>query len=98
MTLPQSDTLWLLIGFFGQALFAGRFIVQWLKSERERASVIPVTFWYFSLAGGLILCVYAIHKRDPVFITGQLTGLFIYARNLYFIHHNRAKTHSVAPS
>jgi len=76
---------WLIIGFLGQFLFSMRFIVQWLQSERMKKSIIPLAFWYFSVAGGVTLLAYAIHRRDPVFIVGQGSGLFIYARNLYFI-------------
>ena len=44
----------------------------------------------FSILGGITLLVYAIHRKDPVFIMGQATGLFIYARNIYFINkHNK---------
>lgn len=81
----DKETIWLGVGFLGQALFSARFIVQWLKSEKEKKSVFPVAFWYFSIAGGITLLAYAIYKQDPVFIVGQLTGLFIYLRNLYFI-------------
>jgi len=70
-------------------LFTMRFIVQWFASERKRRSVIPVAFWYFSLAGGMVLLLYAIHKRDPVFVTGQAAGVFIYLRNLYLILRER---------
>lgn len=80
------ETWWIIVGFAGQAMFTARFLIQWISSERARASVIPVAFWYFSLAGGLILLSYAIYRQDPVFIVGQLTGVFIYLRNLYFIH------------
>lgn len=80
-----SDTLWLIIGFIGQGLFSARFLVQWLATEKQKRSVIPVMFWYFSLLGGSTLLMYAIHKQDPVFIAGQASGLLIYARNLYFI-------------
>lgn len=62
-----------------------RFFVQWLASEKQKKSVIPRTFWYFSLSGGITLLVYAIYRKDPVFIFGQATGLFIYLRNIYFI-------------
>lgn len=79
------DPIWLVIGFAGQALFSGRFLVQWLSSEKEGRSVVPVTFWYLSLAGGLTLLAYAIHRRDPVFIVGQATGVLIYLRNLHLI-------------
>ncbi|MGR8931856.1 MAG: lipid-A-disaccharide synthase N-terminal domain-containing protein [Gammaproteobacteria bacterium] len=81
----DSNTLWLIVGFAGQALFSGRFLVQWIASERQKKSVIPVMFWYFSILGGSTLLIYAIHKEDPVFILGQGGGLLIYARNLYFV-------------
>jgi lipid-A-disaccharide synthase-like uncharacterized protein len=85
----ESDLLWLLIGFGGQALFMGRFLIQWFVSERLRKSVIPVSFWYFSIAGALVLLVYAVHRRDPVFIAGQLLGVLIYLRNLHLIRLER---------
>lgn len=84
----SAKTLWLVIGFTGQAAFFGRFLVQWIVSERERRSTIPLAFWYFSIVGGSILLVYAIHLKDPVFILGQSTGLFIYLRNLALIRKN----------
>lgn len=80
---------WLVIGFLGQACFSARFIVQWIASERRRRSVIPVYFWYFSVAGGVILLAYAIHRMDPVFILGQAAGLLVYGRNLYLIGRQR---------
>ena len=83
------DGGWLVIGFLGQALFSARFIVQWLSSEKIKKSVIPQAFWYFSVAGGATLLAYAIHRRDPVSIVGQASGLFIYARNLQFIWRDR---------
>lgn len=83
----STDQLWLGIGFLGQALFSARFLAQWVASERQRKSVVPPVFWYFSLGGGLTLLAYAVHRWDPVFIVGQAAGLVVYARNLYFIHH-----------
>lgn len=85
----SANTVWLAVGFIGQGLFSARFLVQWLQSERMRKSVIPVAFWYFSLAGGVTLLAYAIWREDPVFIVGQGAGLIIYARNLYFIWRER---------
>ena len=79
----RSPVGWYVVGFAGQILFGSRFIVQWLMSERHRRVVIPVSFWYLSLLGGVALLLYAMHKRDPVFALGQLAGLFIYARNLW---------------
>lgn len=86
------DGGWLAIGFLGQALFSARFIVQWLSSEKMKKSVIPHAFWYFSVAGGATLLAYAIHRRDPVFIIGQASGLFIYFRNLQFLWRDKDRT------
>ncbi|QKP78696.1 lipid-A-disaccharide synthase N-terminal domain-containing protein [Methyloligella sp. GL2] len=80
-------------------MFAMRFLVQWVYTERARQSVVPEAFWYFSLAGGLMLLTYAIYRMDPVFILGQAMGLIVYIRNLYFIwHHKRAPEHPPAPA
>ena len=78
-----------LIGYFGQALFTTRFLVQWIASERAGKSVIPLAFWFFSIGGGLTLFGYALYIRDPVFILGQGFGVFVYLRNLYFIKRER---------
>jgi lipid-A-disaccharide synthase-like uncharacterized protein len=80
---------WIVIGFAGQALFSARFAVQWIASERAGRSVIPELFWYCSVGGGVTLLAYAIWRQDPVFIAGQAAGLFIYARNIYFIWRER---------
>jgi lipid-A-disaccharide synthase-like uncharacterized protein len=85
----EPKSIWLAVGFVGQALFTMRFLVQWLQSERMRRSVVPEAFWYFSLLGGATLLAYAIHRKDPVFIVGQAAGLLIYLRNLYFILRTR---------
>jgi lipid-A-disaccharide synthase-like uncharacterized protein len=85
----DKETIWLVIGFVGQALFSARFIVQWIKSEREKKSVFPIAFWYFSIGGGVTLLAYAVYRQDPVFIVGQLSGLLIYFRNLYFVVYQR---------
>ena len=77
---------WLIIGFLGQIFFSTRFLLQWIYSEINRKSIIPLGFWFFSILGGLTLLVYAIHRKDPVFIMGQAMGLLIYARNIYFIN------------
>jgi lipid-A-disaccharide synthase-like uncharacterized protein len=93
--LPLNPhVLWIAIGFLGQALFFGRFFVQWIASERKKQSVIPRAFWYLSLAGGSVLLAYAIHQRDPVFIVGQATGFFIYSRNLWFIYRGSSSPRS----
>ena len=76
---------WVMLGFVAQAFFTMRFVVQWIASERARKSVIPVAFWFFSIGGGILLLVYALYRRDPVFIAGQALGLVVYFRNVYFI-------------
>ena len=78
-------SLWVALGFLGQALFGSRFFVQWLASERAGRSVVPRLFWYLSLGGGLILTGYAVHRHDPVFILGQGAGLLVYVRNLMLL-------------
>ena len=75
---------WIFVGLFGQLLFASRFIAQWIYSEKAKASVIPMVFWYLSLAGGVVLLSYAIHIKEPVFILGQSMGAVIYLRNIQF--------------
>ncbi len=89
-----ESLIWIGIGFAGQALFMMRFVVQWWSSEKEKRVVIPVAFWYFSIAGSLVLVIYAIHRRDPVFIFGQALPLAIYLRNLSL--HYRSKGRSAA--
>lgn len=81
-----------LVGLVGQLFFTARFLVQWIASERAGRSVIPLAFWIFSIGGGIVLFGYALYRRDPVFILGQGTGVFIYIRNLMLIsreRHNR---------
>lgn len=82
---------WLIIGFLAQGMFASRFLVQWIASERQRKSVIPIQFWFLSLIGGFMLLMYAIYRKDPVFILGQSTGVIIYSRNLMLIYHRKRK-------
>jgi len=76
---------WLIFGFAGQVLFSLRFVMQWWRSERAGRSVVPLEFWYLSLAGGAVLLTYAVYRRDPVFILGQLTGVAVYTRNLVLL-------------
>ena len=80
---------WVALGFVAQAMFFMRFAVQWLASERVGRSVVPTSFWIFSILGGLLLFIYALQRKDPVFIAGQGLGLFIYIRNLQFILRGR---------
>ncbi len=89
------ETIWLVIGFTAQLLFSARFLVQWIASERAQKSVVPIVFWYFSIAGGGLLLGYAIWRRDPVFILGQSAGLIVYFRNLHLILKEKRKKKNV---
>ncbi len=79
----------ILIGYVAQFLFAMRFVVQWIASERAGRSVVPTAFWFFSIGGGLMLLGYAFYRKDPVFILGQAFGVFVYLRNLQFVMRNK---------
>ena len=84
--LTNRELIFLVIGFGGQAIFASRFIVQWIYSEKLGRSAIPVIFWYLSIIGGGSLLIYAIFRKDPVIILGQMFGILIYSRNLILIY------------
>ena len=86
----------ILIGYVAQLMFAMRFVVQWIASERAGHSVVPVTFWIFSIGGGFMLLGYAIYRKDPVFIIGQAFGVFVYLRNLQFIRRDKKAGKSTA--
>jgi lipid-A-disaccharide synthase-like uncharacterized protein len=92
-----AELTWIVVGVLAQLMFSMRFVIQWLASERVRASVVPELFWYFSCLGGLMLLGYAVHRMDPVFIFGQAGGLVIYARNIYFIWLRKRAPASAAP-
>ena len=81
----STEQFWLSIGLGAQAFFSMRFAVQWIISERRKASVMPLAFWLFSVCGGLMLLTYAIHRRDPVFVIGELVTTSIYLRNLQLL-------------
>ena len=87
--LSNTEVLFLIIGCVGQGLFASRFIFQWIYSEKKGESSIPIAFWYLSIFGGIGLLIYAISRKDPVIITGQLFGILIYLRNLFLIYNRK---------
>ena len=89
--ITAQEKMMLVVGLGGQALFSARFLIQWVKSEMSGESVNPLAFWYFSLAGGITLFVYAFSRKDPVIMLGQGAGIFIYARNLYLIYRSRRR-------
>lgn len=87
--MSLGDKIWLAVGMLGQLMFTLRFVVQWIHSERHQKSVIPVSFWYYSLIGGLTVLAYGIHKIEPVIILGQLPGTIVYTRNLMLIYREK---------
>jgi lipid-A-disaccharide synthase-like uncharacterized protein len=85
-SLTAAEEFWYSVGFFGQLLFTCRFMVQWVASERKKESVVPISFWWLSLSGNYLVLAYAIWKRDPIFVMGQVPGSVIYLRNLMLIY------------
>jgi lipid-A-disaccharide synthase-like uncharacterized protein len=96
--MTTTEMIWVGIGLFGQALFFGRWIIQWVASERKAESRVPLSFWYLSLIGGLITLAYAIYRQDPVFIAGQSIGAFVYVRNLVLIYRTSQTKDLAGPS
>jgi lipid-A-disaccharide synthase-like uncharacterized protein len=85
----KIPNVWLIIGFLGQFFFTMRFLVQWIYTEINKKSVIPRSFWILSILGSSLLLIYAIQRKDPVFILGQSFGFIVYGRNLYFVSKSR---------
>jgi len=85
----STETFILVLGFVGQFLFFMRFFIQWIHSEKHKQSIVPEIFWYFSIGGSLLLLIYALVRKDIVFIVGQSTGLLIYVRNLMLIQRQK---------
>jgi lipid-A-disaccharide synthase-like uncharacterized protein len=95
--MTKTEMIWVAIGFLGQGLFFGRWVIQWIASERKAESQVPVAFWYMSLVGGLITLAYAIYRLDPVFIAGQSVGAVVYIRNLMLIHRQGPRSAETGP-
>lgn len=93
--MHENINLWVVVGLAGQSLFMARFLYQWIASEKAKRSVVPEAFWYFSLGGGIILLIYALHQQDPVFIMGQGLGVLIYLRNLRLLNRQKAPQESL---
>lgn len=92
---------WIVIGFGAQAVFAARFLVQWIVSEKAKQSVVPNIFWWISLVGGIMLYCYFVWRQDLPAVLGQSTGVVIYARNIRLIQKQRkrnARAQTAAPA
>ncbi|MEL6168683.1 MAG: lipid-A-disaccharide synthase N-terminal domain-containing protein [Pseudomonadota bacterium] len=92
-----TEFWWVVLGLTAQLIFAGRFLVQWIASERAGRSYVPVVFWYLSIVGGGMLLAYAIYRQDIVFILGQSLGVIVYARNLMLIRKDAAGIRAETP-
>lgn len=88
MNFFNNLNFFMILGFIGQFFFSMRFVVQWVASEKHKKSVVPLTFWIFSVLGSSLLLIYAIYRKDPVFILGQAPNLLIYFRNIWLINHS----------
>lgn len=81
--------LWMAFGLAAQLMFTGRFLVQWIASERAGRSVVPLAFWYFSIGGGMMTLIYGLVKREPIIIVGQLFANLVYIRNVVLVKRGR---------
>jgi lipid-A-disaccharide synthase-like uncharacterized protein len=86
-----QDPFWATVGLFGQMVFGFRFVLQWIVSEYKKKSYVPTSFWFISIIGSLILLVYSIHIKNPIFILGFSLNTLIYLRNLHLIYNDRAQ-------
>ena len=84
-----AEPVWTTVGFVGQATFGGRFILQWIVSEYRKRSHVPTAFWFMSLIGSLVLLVYSIHRREPIFVLGFSINTLIYVRNIHLIYKHK---------
>jgi lipid-A-disaccharide synthase-like uncharacterized protein len=98
--MDWSDThFWLAFGLLGNAAFFARFLVQWVASERARRSYVPLAFWHLSIVGSVILLIYALHRRDPIFTLAYLPNGVVYVRNLMLIRRDeRAVSPPIGPT
>jgi len=86
-----QDPFWATAALLGQVIFGARFILQWIASEYKKRSYVPTAFWFMSLAGSLLLFVYSVHIKNPIFILGFSLNILIYLRNLHMIYKNPKK-------
>jgi len=86
-----SFDFWMAVGVMGQLVFMSRMLVQWYASERQKESVVPVSFWWISIIGSVVVLAYGIKKMQPPVILGQLFGFVVYIRNLMLIYAKRAE-------
>lgn len=82
----EDIPLWLLIwGSLAQIIFTLRFVYQWVYSEKNKESILPLGFWSLSLVGSIMILIYAIIRKDPVLFVGHIMGSVIYLRNIMIL-------------
>ncbi len=86
-----ADPAWEAVGILGQVIFGVRFVFQWWVSERAGRSLVPVGFWWLSIAGAVLIFVYALHKASVAFMIPTLAGMPVYIRNLALIRRERRR-------
>lgn len=87
-----QDPVWATTALVGQAIFGGRFVLQWIASEYKKKSYVPTAFWFLSLAGSLILLAYSVHIKNPIFMLSFSLNTLIYLRNLHLIYKHPSKS------
>lgn len=87
--IKNDSYIWYVIGFLGEAIFGSRMLVQWIASEKAKKNIVPELFWYLSLAGSVLVFVYALHLQDPVFVISKGAGLFVYIRNVVLLRNDQ---------
>lgn len=89
-----TERLWIIFGFAAQFVFFLRFGVQWYVSEKLKKSIIPISFWYISIIGTVMIILYSYHQKDIVFFVANVASLVIYFRNIALL--NKTNKNSVS--
>tara|TARA_R100000935_G_scaffold55853_1_gene86352 strand:+ start:673 stop:1305 length:633 start_codon:yes stop_codon:yes gene_type:complete len=88
----EAIPFWLLmLGIVSQVVFTLRFIYQWIYSEKQKESILPLGFWLLSFAGSSLIIIYSVYRVDPVLFAGHAIGIVMYARNMVIL---RREIHS----
>ena len=90
-TWVWTEILWESAGILGAVIFFGRFYLQWIVSEREKRSVVPLAFWYMSTVGSLLLLAYGVRRGSAVGVLSYSFNIVVYARNLIHIWRERGQ-------
>jgi lipid-A-disaccharide synthase-like uncharacterized protein len=92
MPFQQNYWLWKAIGYGGLVMFQARWVVQWLHSEKHKESLVPISFWWFSVAGAFLELMYFLRQQDSVGILGYCISVVPYTRNLMLIYAKKSES------